>query len=97
MPNRDAQYMSARVYACRFPPRLGELGSAKATSITDVSRSVRSGDINLLPNGEEGRSNTSRKSIVQISVAVLRLHIRRERQIPHGKVGLLLSRGGERG
>lgn len=71
-PNWDAQYTSARVYVCRFPPRLGELGSAKATSITDVSRYVRSGNINLLPNGEQGQSNTSRKSIVPISLAVLR-------------------------
>lgn len=79
VPNRDAECMSIRVYVCRFPPRLGELGSAKATRITDVSRSVCSGDINLLPGGEQGRSNTSRKSIVEISLAVLRLpHSQRE-------------------
>lgn len=72
VPNRDARYTSARVYVYRFPPRLGELGSAKATSITVISRYVCSGNINLLPNGEQGRSNTSRKSVVQISLAVLR-------------------------
>lgn len=62
--NRGCSIHISQGLCLHFPPRLGELGSAKATRITDVSRSVCSGDINLLHSGERGRSNTSRKSIV---------------------------------